>query len=70
MPSKPLEVFFPEVDHWSARMIWQEPARLNGILIGYRLVYWQSDDEETRVEIDNIPTGVHSYLTESMLLLI
>jgi len=66
VPSKPTEVFFPDVDHWSARMIWQQPIKLNGILIAYKLVYWRSDDEQTRIEIDNLTNITNSYLVESM----
>ncbi|CAF0978834.1 unnamed protein product, partial [Adineta ricciae] len=66
VPSKPTEVFFPDVDHWSARMIWQQPLRLNGILIGYRLVYWRSDDEQTRIEIDNLTNTTNSYLAANL----
>ena len=68
VPSKPTEVFFPDVDHWSARMIWQKPIKLNGILIGYRLVYWRSDDEQTRIEIDDLTSSTNSYLVESMFI--
>ncbi len=66
VPSKPTEVFFPDVDHWSARMTWQQPTKLNGILSGYKLVYWRSDDEQTRIEIDNLTNITNSYLAESM----
>ncbi|CAF4704322.1 unnamed protein product, partial [Rotaria sp. Silwood2] len=66
VPSKPTEVFFPDVDHWSARMTWQPPTKLNGILIGYRLVYWRSDDEQTRIEIDNLTSKTNSYLVENL----
>jgi hypothetical protein len=65
VPSKPTEVFFPDVDHWSARMIWQRPTRVNGILTGYQLVYWRSDDEQTRIVIDNLTETSDSYLAES-----
>ncbi|UJR10058.1 hypothetical protein I4U23_014280 [Adineta vaga] len=66
VPSKPTEVFFPDVDHWSARMIWQQPSKLNGILIGYKLIYWRSDDEQTRIEIDNLTNTSNSYLAENL----
>jgi hypothetical protein len=66
VPSKPTEVFFPDVDHWSAKMTWQQPTKLNGILIGYKLIYWRSDDEQTRIEIDNLTDTTNSYLAESM----
>ena len=66
VPSKPTEVFFPEVDHWSAKMIWQPPVKLNGILTGYKLVYWRSDDEQTRIEINNLTETTNFYLAESM----
>ena len=65
VPSKPTEVFFPDVDHWSARMIWQRPTKINGILIGYRLVYWRLDDEQTQIEIDNLSNETNSYRVES-----
>lgn len=68
VPSKPTEVFFPDVDHWSARMVWQQPTKLNGILIGYKLVYWRSDDEQTRIELNNLTNTTNSYLVESMLI--
>ncbi|CAF3794544.1 unnamed protein product [Adineta steineri] len=66
VPSKPTEVFFPNVDHWSAKMIWQQPTKLNGILIGYKLVYWRSDDEQTRIEINNLTNITNSYLAENL----
>ena len=66
VPSKPTEVFFPEVDHWSAKMTWLHPAKLNGILTGYKLVYWRSDDEQTRIEINNLTATTNFYLAESM----
>ena len=66
VPSKPTEVFFPDVDHWSARMTWQTPRKLNGILIGYKLIYWRSDDEQTRIEIDNLTETSSSYLIENL----
>jgi len=47
-------------------MIWQQPIKLNGILIGYKLVFWRSDDEQTRIEIDNLTNTTNSYLVESM----
>lgn len=62
VPSKPSEVFFPEVDHWSAKMVWKKPRQLNGILIGYRLIYWRSDDEQTRIIIDNLTETTQIYL--------
>lgn len=68
VPSKPSEVFFPEVDHWSAKMIWQKPRQINGILLGYRLIYWQSDDEQTRVVVDNLTATSQTYLVESELI--
>jgi hypothetical protein len=68
VPSKPTEVFFPDVDHWSARMIWQKPIKPNGILTSYRLLYWRSDDEQTRIEIDNLTNSTNSYLAESMFM--
>ena len=49
-------------------MNWQPPTKLNGILIGYKLVYWRSDDEQTRIEIDNLTNTTNSYLAESMSL--
>jgi hypothetical protein len=49
-------------------MNWQQPTKLNGILIGYKLVYWRSDDEQTRIEIDNLTNSTNSYLAESMSL--
>ncbi|CAF3597098.1 unnamed protein product [Rotaria sp. Silwood1] len=66
VPSKPTEVFFPDVDHWSARMTWQQPTKLNGILICYRLIYWRSDDEQTRIEIDNLTSITNSYLVNNL----
>ena len=65
VPSKPTELFFPDVDHWSAKMIWQKPRRLNGNLLGYRLIYWRSDDEQTRLVIDNLTATTQTYLVES-----
>ena len=65
VPSKPTEVFFPEVDHWSAKVVWQQPAKLNGILLGYRLVYWRLDDEQTRIVVDNLTQTANFYLAES-----
>jgi hypothetical protein len=47
-------------------MIWQKPMKSNGILIGYTLVYWRSDDQQTRIEIDNLTNITNSYLIESM----
>jgi hypothetical protein len=47
-------------------MTWQQPTKLNGILIGYKLVYWRSDDEQTRIEIDNLTDTTNFYLAESM----
>lgn len=46
-------------------MIWQRPTRVNGILTGYQLVYWRSDDEQTRIVIDNLTETSDSYLAES-----
>lgn len=68
VPSKPTEVFFPDVDHWSALMTWKPPTKLNGILIGYKLEYWRSDDELTRIEIDNLTSSTTSYEAKSLFL--
>jgi hypothetical protein len=67
VPSKPTEVFFPDVDHWSARMVWQKPKKINGILLGYQLIYWRSDDEQTRRVIDNLTELTSSFRAEGLL---
>ncbi|CAM4809050.1 unnamed protein product [Rotaria magnacalcarata] len=61
VPSKPTEVFFSNVGYSSAYMTWQKPTKLNGILIGYKIVYWGLDDEQTQSEIDDLTSATNSY---------
>ncbi|CAF1181603.1 unnamed protein product, partial [Didymodactylos carnosus] len=64
VPSKPTNVFFPDVTHWTTRITWDNPLKSNGILLGYRLVYWRTDDEINRIEINNITNDTHFYFVD------
>ncbi|XP_043206047.1 protein sidekick-like, partial [Amphibalanus amphitrite] len=49
VPGAPSNVSFPDVSYTFARVIWDEPAEPNGLLLGYKVTYHPADSTDINI---------------------
>ena len=49
VPGAPSNVSFPDVSYTFARVIWEEPAEPNGLLLGYKVTYHPADSTDINI---------------------
>ncbi|XP_046721612.1 protein sidekick-2 isoform X2 [Silurus meridionalis] len=66
VPGPPVGILFPEVRTTSVRLIWQPPAKPNGIILAYQITYRRNSSNSNSAIVDVLSPSARQYTASGL----